>query len=207
VAVAAGVAAATNLAASAMMLAWLRHGLPAGEPELALRLDYIEMHRLQWRLGWIVWHLAAIALLALFVGLALRWRRQAPLLCALAVAVAAAGVAADLAAEALWISVVPNANETGAAVTEDVAVVLTGYVGNGLYTAAGILLTWVGRTSLPPALVAIGAGVWACGLWLSGATMVGSTAGQFASTAVLMPSFVAWAALLAVWLRRHAHDG
>ena len=38
------------------------------------------------------------------------------------------------------------------------------------------------------------------GLWLSAATLAHSAAGQFWSTAVLMPLFVLWAVLVGRWL-------
>ncbi len=90
------------------------------------------------------------------------------------------------------------------AVAEDVSGVLTGYLGNGLYTCAGILLVWVGAHELPRWLVTLSAPVWAAGLALSAAAITPSPTGQFWSTAVLMPSFVLWTALMGRWLSRCA---
>jgi hypothetical protein len=85
---------------------------------------------------------------------------------------------------------------------ESIAGVLTGYLANGLYTAAGILLTWAGARELPRAIVALGVPVWGAGLCLSGASLAHSASGQLWSTAVLMPLFVLWAALVGRWLKR-----
>ena len=64
---------------------------------------------------------------------------------------------------------------------------------------AGILLTAAGRKELTAGLLALGSLVWVAGLWLSAATLLGSTTGEAASTSILMASFVLWAALLGRW--------
>src|SRR2546426_3085781 len=193
VARAAYAASAINLAAAVVMLAVLRGGLPAGEPSFAARLEHVHNQALAWRLGWLVWNSAAISLLALFVGLALLWRDRAPLLVRLALLCAAAGLAADLGAESVLAIVSPRASGGDFLLVERIAVALTGYLGNGLYTVAGILLTWAGRRSLSSRLLALAVAVWAAGLALSAATLIGSRAGQYWATAVLMPAFVVWA--------------
>ena len=68
-ATAAYVAAAVNLAAGLVMLLALRYGIPAGESDLSARIEYVREHTLTWRLGWLVWNLAAISLLGFFVAL------------------------------------------------------------------------------------------------------------------------------------------
>lgn len=189
-------AAVVNLAAGAVMLLVLRQGLPAGEESFAARMIYVTGHQVSWRLGWLVWNGAAISLLALFVVLALRWRETAPILTRLALLCAAAGLAADLGAETILAGTLDRLSGTGYQAAEAIAVALTGYLGNGLYTVAGTLLTIAGRKELPPALLALGGTVWLCGYALSVATLAHSRAGQFWSAAILMPLFVAWAALL-----------
>jgi hypothetical protein len=201
---AAYVAAAVNLAAGLVMLFALRYGIPAGESDLSARIDYVGDHILAWRVGWLVWNLAAISLLGFYVVLAARWRERAPILCDLALLCAAAGLAADLGAETILAVVSPGLRGETYAVVESVAVGLTGYLGNGLYAVAGILLTWAGRRDLPPMLLWLAAAVWIAALWLSVATLVSSNAGQFASAAALMPLFVSWAALTGRWLSGRA---
>jgi hypothetical protein len=189
-------AAGANALAGAAMLFVLRLGLP---PQgLSVRSAFISSHQVVWRLGWLGWNIAAITLLGLFLALASRWRKEAPFLCGLAIVVATAGLAADLGAEGLL------AGSTGStlhdlSLAQSEALLLTGYVGNGLYTAAGILLTAAGRKELPTGLLALAGLVWAAGLWLSAATLLGSSSGEAASTGILMASFVLWAALLGRW--------
>lgn len=201
---AAYVAAAVNLAAGLVMLLVLRYGLPAGESDLSARIAYVGDHVLAWRLGWLVWNLAAISLLGFFVVLAARWRARAPILGGLALLCAAAGLAADLGAETILAVVSPGLRGETYAVVESIAVALTGYLGNGLYAVGGILLTVAGRRDLPPVLLWLAAAVWIVALWLSIATLVSSNAGQFASAAALMPLFVLWAALTGRWLSGRA---
>jgi hypothetical protein len=201
---AAYIAAALNLAAGLVMLLALRYGIPAGDSDLSARIAYVGDHVLVWRVGWLVWNLAAISLLGFFVVLAARWRVRAPILCGLALLCAAAGLAADLAAETILAVVSPGLRGETYAVVESIAVALTGYLGNGLYAVGGILLTIAGRRDLPPVLLWLAAAVWAIALWLSVATLVSSNAGQFASAAALMPLFVLWAALTGRWLSDRA---
>jgi hypothetical protein len=201
---AAYIAAAVNLAAGSVMLLTLRHGIPAGESDLSNRIDYVVQHTVTWRIGWLVWNLAAISLLGFFVALAAAWQRRAPILCGLALLCAAGGLAADLGAETILAVVSPDLQTERYAVVESIAIALTGYLGNGLYAVGGILLTLAGRRELPPGLLWLAAAVWAAALWLSVATLVSSTAGQFASAGVLMPLFVLWAGLTGRWLSGRA---
>jgi hypothetical protein len=197
-------AAAVNLTAGLVMLLALRHGIPAGESDLPARIAYVTGHALTWRLGWLVWNLAAISLLGFFVALAACWRDRAPILCELALLCAAGGLAADLGAETILAAVSPNLAGDMYVAVESIAVALTGYLGNGLYAIGGILLTWAGRRELPPGLLWLAAAVWTAALWLSVATLASSAAGQFASAAVLMPLFVLWAGLTGRWLSARA---
>lgn len=198
------VAAAANLIAGAVMFFWLRHGIPAGEQAAALRRSYIASHIMEWRLGWIAWNVAALSLIALLASLSVVWRDRAPIAATVALALAAAGLAADLAAESILAGVIPSASASSFHALERTADMLTGYLGNGLYTIAGILITWIGHRRLPPAFVALGAAAWICGLWLSAATLLGSRDGQFLSAGLLMPLFIGWAASVAFYFRRPA---
>ena len=195
-------AAAVNLVAAAVMGLWLRHGIFLGD--LSARM-WVARHFALWRLGWLLWHAAAILLLTLFVVLSLRWRDRAPVLARVSLLVAAAGLAADLAAETFFIAFQPRTISANLfVVSGSYSVVLTGYLGNGLYTAAGIMLTWAGRRDLPRMLLWLSVPVWGAGLWLSAATLAGSEWGQVSSTAILMPMFVLWAFLLGRWLQTNA---
>ncbi|HYF11381.1 MAG TPA: hypothetical protein VEC09_03685 [Actinomycetota bacterium] len=197
-------AAATNLAAGLVMLVALRRGIPAGEGELTRRLEYVSEHTLVWRIGWVTWMAAAITLLAFLAVLSVRWRERSPVMCTLALLCAAAGLAADLAAETILVVVAPGFRGEIFALGESIAIGLTAFLGNGLYAVAGILLTLAGRRELPQSLLALAAAVWGSALWLSAAALVSSETGQFASAAVLIPLFVLWAALTGRWLSTRA---
>ncbi len=139
-----------------------------------------------------------MTLLGLFLVLAGRWNSGAPVLCGLAIVVAKAGLAADLSAEAL-LAGFTRSTPANLLLVQSEALPLTGYVGNGLYTVAGILLTTAGRKELPGRLLALASLVWAAGLWLSAATLLGSFTGEALSTGIVVASFVVWATLLGRW--------
>src|SRR5439155_17226939 len=106
---AAYLAAGLNAAAGLAMLLLLRPGLPgAGGAGAAARLAYLQSWSALWWAGWLVWHAAALALLGLYLALALRWWAPAPLRCGLALLCGAAGLAADLAAQSLWMGLGPR---------------------------------------------------------------------------------------------------
>lgn len=190
----------TNVAASIVMLAVLRHGIPAGEPSIEDRFIFIRTHTSTWRWGWLVWMVAALTLLCLFVALAERWNSTSPILCMLAVALATAGIAADLAGESFLALLLPR-ETTDFDVVDRIAHVLTSFLANGLYTLAGIALTIAGARELPRSLVALAAATWASGLALSGAVFVGSRRAEFVSGAAVMTGIIAWTFLLGLWLR------
>ena len=195
-------AAAANLAAAAMMALVLKAGVPVPDSRLGERIAFVHEHRTLWLTGWFSWHVASVSLVLLVLVLASRFRPRAPLRATLAAVLAVVGLAADLAAEAIAMGVAPATDlpPGGFFLIESLVGALTGYLANGLYTVAGILLMWAGARELPRAVVALGAAVWAAGLWLSAATLAHSAAGQFWSTAVLMPLFVLWAVLVGRWL-------
>lgn len=201
---AAYLASALNLLAVLAMLLVLKPGLPVQGNLLQERLAYISGHVPFWWTGWLLWHAAAIALLAFYVGLAGQWSRTAPIRCRLALLCAASGMAADISAEALYMSLAGRLGPDVLPTVDAVSGLLTGYVGNGLYTVAGILLVWAGGRDLPRPLLVLSIPVWVAGLSLSAASLAGSAAGQLWSTAVLMPAFVLWTGLMGRWLQRRA---
>jgi hypothetical protein len=196
--------AALNLAAALLMLSTLKPGLPVSGSLPADRIAFIERNKGLWWAGWLVWHAAAISLVLFFLVLAGRFRGRAPVLCAAAVVVSVVGLAADLSAEAIYMGVVPELRGNEFHAAEIVGGILTGYLGNGLYTVAGILLTWSGARELPRSLLGLALPTWGAGLCLSASSLLHSADGQLWSTAVLMPLFVLWAALVGWWLSHRA---
>lgn len=199
---AAYLAAGFNLAAVCATLLLLKPGLPVPGSDASRRAAFLRDHVALWRTGWIVWQAAAISLVAFFLALARLFRGRAPLLTAVAVSCATAGLAADLGAESVFMAVAPGLEPEALLVVEKAGVVLTGYLGNGLYTLAGVLLAWAGRRDIPGGLLALSVPVWLAGAALSASSLLGWSAGQVAATALLMPLFVLWAALVGRWLGR-----
>lgn len=199
---AAYVAALLNLLAAIAMWFWLKPGLPLPHSLLADRMGHVAAHPAWWILGWGLWHLAALSLVALYVGLAGQWAGRSPILCGLALMVSAAGLCADLGAETFYMGLAADLGAQDFSRLERVVGLLTGYLGNGLYTMGGLLLTIAGWRQLPVSLQTMALVVWGAGGVLSGATLFESAAVQFWSTAILMPSVVLWCAGIGRWLER-----
>jgi hypothetical protein len=201
---AAYLAALLNLIAAFAMMLILRHGLPNGENTIGDRLTFIDSHLALWRSGWLLWNAAAITLLAFYCGLAGVFWRGAQLRCTLALVCATAGMAADISAESLYMGAGSLFSAGAYETIEQVASLLTGYVGNGLYTVAGILLVWAGLRRIPRTIVILSVPVWAAGFSLSWFSLIGSPTGQAWSTAFLMPVFILWTVVMGLWLQNHA---
>lgn len=154
---------------------------------------YITDHLVLWRIGWALWIASALSLLAFFWwwGSRLRW----PALARIAVALAAVGVVADLAAETTLIAWSPGHQfDVGGPLR------LSGVVANGLYSVAGATLTL--RTArLPPWLARWTWSVWLLGFGLAIAALAGSDDGSRILTAALFALFIPW---LVVFGRRLA---
>lgn len=198
------VTAVLNLAAALLMLLALKPGLPVSGSLPADRIAFIEGNTALWWAGWLVWHAAALSLVLFLLVLAGRFRGRAPVLSAAAVVVSVVGLAADLSAEAIYMGVVPELRGDEFRLAEIVGGILTGYLGNGLYTVAGILLTWSGARDLPRSVLILAVPVWGAGLCLSAASLMHSASGQLWSTAILMPLFVLWTVMVGRWLNRLA---
>src|SRR5262249_36021703 len=95
---------------------------------------WVDAHRTWWTLGWLLW------LAAFYAAVAVRFGERAPIRTRMALVVAAAGLAADVSAETILMVRPGSLQLVGP---------LTGYVGNGLYTVAGVLLLWSGARGLP----------------------------------------------------------
>src|SRR5579883_2099357 len=146
------------------MLVALEPGLPVAGSALAARMAHVSERTAVWWLGWLVWHAADFSLLAFYVpparrqGHVERQQRKIWLVWHAAdfsLLLAGAGLADDLGAQVVYMAVAPRLGPEAFVVAEAVAGVLTGYVANGLYTVAGLLLVWAGARELPCYLVAL----------------------------------------------------
>ena len=184
---AAWVAFAAHLLAGTALALILRHGLETN-PDLAGRMRFLAEHRTLWISGWLTWNVAALSMLWFSVSFA-----EAHGGLRIAVALVSAAVAADLGAEAIEMGVLPSLSVSSEFLTwHRVCVMLTGYLANGLYTFASILLAWKARREYPGWVSALAVGVALFGTLLSASALAGSTKGLFWSNAGLMPCLLGW---------------
>jgi hypothetical protein len=176
--------AGLNLLSALALALVLRPGTEVGGGE-AERVSFITGNEVAWRLGWAAWVAAALSLVGFLAwwGSRLANRR----LVTAAVLVACTGIAFDLTAEALYIGWLPR--DIGA--IAPAAALLTGGLGNGLYTVAGSLLT-LGTPSIRGWLAGWTWSMWAAGFALSAFTLLHSFTGVAVSTAVLFALFCPW---------------
>jgi hypothetical protein len=154
---------------------------------------YVADHLLLWRLGWGLWIVAALSLLA-FLGWWASRIGWSPVTHA-AILLAVIGVLADVVAESRLIAWIP-----GQPFDLDSALRLSGVVANGCYSVAGLLL--VSRTrGLTPWLAGWSWAVWLLGVGLAVAAAVSSDDASRILTAALFVLFVPW---LVVFGRRLA---
>jgi hypothetical protein len=185
--------AALNLLAMLTMAMWLRFGTEL-VPQPADRISYITAHAALWRAGWCLWIAAAISLVAFYAWWAAHLRGSAWTIAA--VAVAAAGLACDLAGESLLIGWLPH----DYARLAPLATQLTGTAANGLYTLGGAMLTLF-TPSLGGRMRALTWAVWAAGAAVTASTLAGAPTAIAVSTTALFALFCPWVLLLGRALR------
>jgi hypothetical protein len=187
-------AAAAHLVAAAAMLVLLRPGLP-GFPEDA-RLAHMQGGG--WAAGWVLWHVAAMSLIAFYIVLALRFKG---VLSMTAVAIATAGLTLDISCEAKYIGILPQLRGDEFEKLDRELEVLIGYAANGLYTVAFVLLVIAGRRVLPKLALMLSGVVAGSGIALALASLRHDPRLATLTSAVLFSSLIVWIALIARWLR------
>jgi hypothetical protein len=112
-------------------------------------------------------------------------------------------VAADWTAQAVEMFVLPgfalSANTAGFIAWHRTAVILTGFLANGLYTISAFLLVWASRRKYSRRIQAAGLGVVVGGSILSAAAWLDSAAGMVVANLVLVPCLLAWLAGIATY--------
>ena len=184
--------------AAGFAMAWiLRHGLETNA-DLPDRLRFIVERRAWWTAGWLCWTLAAVTILNFYARFAVAHRALAPVALSLAVWLTVAAVAADWTAQAVEVLVLPGlaraADATGFLARHRTAVLLTGFLANGLYTSSALLLVWASRPAYPRWIQGAGFGVVAGGTALSAAAWADSASGMLWANVVLVPSLLLWLA-------------
>jgi len=152
----------------------LREGLAIGAP-FVTRALFLTQHTLAWQLGWLNWMIAAPGLLLFCVYLLDYVPRSA--LRHFAILLVAIGIAPDISAEVLFAFVLPPLLQFDQPAAlfmtlEQIAIQLTGTVGNGFYNLGGLLLTLslFANPRVPRLLIVAGLSAWVFGLALSVAT-------------------------------------
>jgi hypothetical protein len=201
--IAAWLAFAMHLAAALAMVLVIRHGLETS-PELIRRLRFLSDHTAQWVGGWLIWNAAALSILYFYVSFAAAHAADGAARAALkyAVMLGTAAIAADLAAEAIEMGVLPGlarqllggADAALFHTLHRTAVMLTGFVANGLYTLAAFLAAVTTRVAYPRWVWLSGIGVGIFGAALSAMTLVESSTGMMWATAALMSCLLIWQA-------------
>lgn len=181
-----------HLVAGAALAFVLWRGLGTN-PDLSDRVRFVDEQRWLWRAGWACWNAAALSVLYFFWSFAAAHRGRAGLGRA-ALTVACAAVAADLTAEAILMWRLPGLAAAELLLWDRRAVLLTGFLANGLYTGATGMLAWSARAHYPAWLSGAAALVVAAGAGLSWAAWLGSIPGMFWANAALVPAIVAWQA-------------
>lgn len=222
---AAWLAFAMHLVAGVAMAIVLRHGLET-QADLTGRLRFLVDHTAMWTTGWLTWNAAALSILYFYAACA--WAHKtdgktstSPL--SFAVILSTAGIAADLAAEAIEMGVLPGIARRALAELADrpdestsahvflalhrIAVVLTGYLANGLYTLSAILLTWSTRHAYPVWVSIAGLAVGVSGLALSGAALANSVRDMVWANVVLVPCILIWQMGVALTAAQRAQKG
>jgi len=188
---------AVHLIAGLAMALVLVRGLETNT-ELQDRLRFLADHSGAWRAAWITWSAAALSILYFFVAFA-RAHVEHGVPMRLAVLLGGVGVVADLSGEAIEMILLPGlatrALTDGVALplvlsTHRLAVLLSGFLANGLYTAAAVLLTWSARRAYPRWVLAAAMGVGVSGIWLSTAALIDSMTGMLWSSMALAPCVV-----------------
>jgi hypothetical protein len=174
------------------MVLFLRPGLPPFAEEE--RLAHMGAG---WTVGWLLWHVAAISLVALYAVVALRFKG---ILSITAMAAATAGLALDITCEAKYIGILPQLRGSEFARLDRELEVLIGYAANGLYTVGFALLMIAGWRVLPKLSLVFAGFVIGGGLALAIASLRADARLETLSSAILFSSLLVWMVLIARWL-------
>jgi len=173
--------------------------------DVEARLNFLVQHRTAWTFAWLTWTAAAVSILYFY--LVLSSLASGPVV-RLAVLLTASAIGPDLAGQVAQIGVLPDMAARALVHISDrdlfflldrIAVLMSGYLANGLYSLSAILLSWCTRTAFPARVWAAGLIVGVSGLMLSVAALQDSVRGMFCSNVVLVPFLLIWLAMVAYY--------
>ncbi len=186
-----------HLIAGAAMALALRRGLETN-PNFQDRLNFIVHQRALWIGGWLTWTAAAIAILYFYSTFSSTHR-----LGRLALLLAVAGIAADLSGQAIEIGVLPGLAARIVGLSAGVhqfitlhrtAVMMSGCIGNSMYSLSALILAWSARRVYPVWVRSAGIATGCFGLALSVAALMDSAAGMLWTNVFLVPCILLWLA-------------
>lgn len=186
----------------------MREGLPVGG-DIMGRMAYVVENIFWWKVGWFMWMASALGLFLFSVFLADALKPS--VFRNFAVGLVALGMAPDLIAEVVYAFILPMAYQSGAEESflifyEQLAVHLTGFLGNGLYCLGGLLLnTLLIKQRLVNQWIGYGGVVaWILGIGLSIAIAMGNMPAAEALTAASMVLSTLWMLIIAHTLFKSA---
>ena len=176
--------------AGACMALILRHGLETN-PDFQGRLAFVAAQRALWTFAWLTWTAAALAILYFYnTFTTTHGLSRFPVL------LTAAALAPDLSAQAIEIGILPSITDRPELflIFHRTAVLLSGYVANGLYSISALILAWSTRGGYPSWVWLAGLAVGFSGLMLSAAALLNSANGMFWTNVILLPTLLVWLA-------------
>jgi hypothetical protein len=181
-----------HVAGLALAAAYMRPGSPL--VPLADRLTYLAAQPSGWTIAWCVWAACALAMASFAFAIAAELRTAL-----------ASWAAADLACDIQYVLSFPKlAFHSGSAAQTFLAEErLTNFISltiaNGLYSISTLLATLAlrGRIGLAPGTSAMGIGVFACGMMLAAAGIIGSPDLAVWATTPTIGLYCVWVLLVA----------
>jgi hypothetical protein len=185
---AATIAFCLHLVAGAAMALILRNGLETN-PDFLNRVSFIVDHAALWTFAWLTWTAAAVAILYFYAAFAVE-HQTGPI----AVWLTIAAIGPDLCAQAIEIGALPQiATRADLFVTlHRIAVLMSGFVANGLYSASAFILAWTARRVYPAWIPAAGLATGIFGIALSAAALSNSADAMFWANVALLPCLLLW---------------
>jgi hypothetical protein len=191
-----------HVAALALSAIGIRPGTPA--VPVAERLAYLAGAPVGWLLGWGLWMVCAVALVAFLTAAAHRLGEGAAL-ARLAVVVAVAGITFDLFCDSVYLVVFPRLAVAGPAqealflAVEKITNLASLVIANGAYSVSTLLLTLAlrSRPGLVPFATGVGYAVFGFGMLLSAAGFTGVPWHVEGASAPTIGLYCVWAVLVA----------
>jgi hypothetical protein len=182
---AAWIAFIAHLIAGFAMAVVLRRGLET-TPDLHERMAFIVNHRAWWTMSWLTWGAAAIAIFYFYMTFAEAHKLPSRF----AVWLTVAAIGADLAGQSIEIGVLPTLVMPDLfVIAHRIAVMLSGFVANTLYSATALLLTLGARSRYPTWISVIGVSVGLSGFALSIAVLMDSASAMFWTSVFSGPGY------------------